>query len=252
MRSQLLKTTLFAVLLPLNLSCATVPEIDIPEADQPDLGQTIDDGAELDPSNNGEALSDVVVDLPPNLVDQSEALDPVAIDQPPETVSERIRQRMAADLGVSVSTINIERFSRETWSDGCLGLGGPAESCLAALTEGWQIEAAHYETQTRTFYRTDLTGDQIRQSNQAQNLPPSLQERLFNLTSEQFEANVETLTVTDSSPALWNGCMGVEPPETMCTQIGIFGWRATVSDGQQQWICHTDNLGNDIRLKQTK
>lgn len=101
------------------------------------------------------------------------------------------------------------------------------------------------------FNRTDLLGEQIRRSEQSQNLPASLQERLFQLTREQFAPDADTLSVIEVSPSLWSGCMGVAPPDAICPQIAIFGWRAVVSDGQQQWIYHTDNFGNDIRLAES-
>lgn len=184
----------------------------------------------------------------PNLIEQSENLTPVSYTSLSDEIAQRVTQALATDIGVPVSEVGIQRYSRETWRDGCLGLGGPAESCLAALTEGWQVEVIHYETNGRAFYRTDLTGEQIRRSEQAQNLPPSLQSRLFQLTREQFELDGDALTIIEASPELWDGCMGVASSGTVCPAIAIFGWRAVVSDGQQQWIYHTDHSGSDIRL----
>lgn len=46
------------------------------------------------------------------------------------------------------------------WSDSCLGLGGPAESCLMAITPGYRVtfeaRGASYEV------RTDETGSAVR------------------------------------------------------------------------------------------
>ncbi|MEK7604610.1 MAG: hypothetical protein AAB442_02340 [Patescibacteria group bacterium] len=47
-----------------------------------------------------------------------------------------------------------------TWNDGCLGLGGPAESCLQALVPGFRVEML---AQGKTYlYRTDKTGVVVR------------------------------------------------------------------------------------------
>lgn len=92
----------------------------------------------------------------------------------PEAIADRVKAELASDLNIPTSQLRIDRYSRETWSDGCLGLGGPAESCLAALTEGWQIEVVNVETEQSYFYRTDLSGDQIRLSDEDQSLPPSV------------------------------------------------------------------------------
>ncbi|MEQ9370319.1 MAG: hypothetical protein RIG63_15055 [Coleofasciculus chthonoplastes F3-SA18-01] len=84
-------------------------------------------------------------------------------DQPlPDTINNQVKVALADRLNVTVDQLEIGRHSRETWSDGCLGLGGAAESCLAALTEGWQIEVIDTQSGKRYFYRTDLSGDQIR------------------------------------------------------------------------------------------
>jgi hypothetical protein len=62
-------------------------------------------------------------------------------DQPlPDAISNQVKVALADRLNVAVEQLEIGRHSRETWSDGCLGLGGAAESCLAALTEGWNRE----------------------------------------------------------------------------------------------------------------
>ncbi len=83
-------------------------------------------------------------------------------DTLPTNIRTQIRTDLANHLGIPADQIIIQNHSRQTWSDGCLGLGGPAELCLAALTEGWQVEAVDDSTSETYFYRTDLNGDQIR------------------------------------------------------------------------------------------
>lgn len=70
------------------------------------------------------------------------------------------RADLATKLGVSLDRIVVTKVESKTWSDGCLGLGGAAESCLQALVEGYQVElevgGAPY------VYRTDATGLALR------------------------------------------------------------------------------------------
>jgi hypothetical protein len=67
---------------------------------------------------------------------------------------------LANQLGVSASDVELLAFSEQTFGDSCLGLGGPAESCAAVLTPGWQVllgvAGQTYEV------RTDLNGGQVR------------------------------------------------------------------------------------------
>lgn len=77
----------------------------------------------------------------------------------PEAV-ERARSWLAARLDLRLDEVEVLASERREWSDSCLGLGGPAESCLAAMTPGWLVEL---EAAGRRYeVRTDETGQAIR------------------------------------------------------------------------------------------
>ena len=79
---------------------------------------------------------------------------------PAEPAATEARKDLATKLGIAENSIVIMEVESRTWSDGCLGLGGPAESCLQALVEGFKVELlAQGESYT---YRTDKTGAQVR------------------------------------------------------------------------------------------
>ena len=67
---------------------------------------------------------------------------------------------LASQLGVAVEDVKVTQFAPAEWTDSCLGLGGPAESCLQAVTPGFQatltVNGQEYEV------RTDATGAAIR------------------------------------------------------------------------------------------
>lgn len=80
---------------------------------------------------------------------------------------------LASQLNVPVEEVNLVSSEQVEWTDSCLGLGGPAESCLAAMTPGWQ---AAFEVQGQAYeVRVDETGDTIR-SPQISNEPPAIEE----------------------------------------------------------------------------
>ena len=56
----------------------------------------------------------------------------------PDAIASAVKATLSQELGEA--SLQVGRYSRETWSDGCLGLGGPAEGCLAALTERWHVD----------------------------------------------------------------------------------------------------------------
>lgn len=48
------------------------------------------------------------------------------------------------------------------------------------------------------------------------------------------------LEILRVEPVTWpNGCLGVQPPDAVCTQALVSGWYVVVSDGQQQWAYHS-------------
>ena len=85
-------------------------------------------------------------------VDGGEPLPPVAVI--------KARQALADTLGIGVENVEIVSHEPAEWSDSCLGLGGPAESCLMAMVPGWKVElSADGKLYTA---RTDELGDAIR------------------------------------------------------------------------------------------
>lgn len=100
--------------------------------------------------------------LQPDPAQPSTPMADLPTDTLPTTIQTQIRTDLANHLSIPTDQILLQNHSRRTWSDGCLGLGGPAELCLAALTEGWQVEAIDDATNETYIYRTDLNGNQIR------------------------------------------------------------------------------------------
>uniref|UniRef100_A0ACD5H2X8 Uncharacterized protein n=1 Tax=Desertifilum tharense IPPAS B-1220 TaxID=1781255 RepID=A0ACD5H2X8_9CYAN len=55
-----------------------------------------------------------------------------------------------------VGNFRVTEATQQTWSDSCLGLGGPNESCLFAQVPGWRVVVS--EGRNNWVYRTDNTG----------------------------------------------------------------------------------------------
>ena len=85
-------------------------------------------------------------------------------DLPVEPAAALARQDLATKLSVGEKSIVIMQITEATWSDSCLGLGGPAESCLQAPVPGFKVEML--AKGKIYFYRTDKTGATIRAETQ--------------------------------------------------------------------------------------
>ncbi len=76
------------------------------------------------------------------------------------TVVEAVRTYAAAKAGISKDAVATVSSSPKNWSDSCLGLGGPAESCLAAITPGYEVTVK--VNGVKQTYRTNADGSEIR------------------------------------------------------------------------------------------
>lgn len=71
------------------------------------------------------------------------------------------RKQLAQALNIEESKILILTAFEKEWSDSCLGLGGPAESCAAAITPGFEVTM---QAQGKTYvYRTNTAGTAVRE-----------------------------------------------------------------------------------------
>jgi len=82
-------------------------------------------------------------------------------DSVPPEVLNQIKNQVSQTLGVSVDKIQIDTIEQREWSDSCLGLGGPEESCAQVVTPGWLVAFSIDGQQYR--YRVDEKGTTIRQ-----------------------------------------------------------------------------------------
>ncbi len=59
---------------------------------------------------------------------------------------------LAGQVNVAAKDLRLVAAERAEWTDSCFGLGGPAESCLQAITPGWRIavEAAGRRYEVRS------------------------------------------------------------------------------------------------------
>jgi hypothetical protein len=84
---------------------------------------------------------------------------------PTPAAVDKVRQDLASRLGLALDQIQVTSVEPMEWSDGCLGLGKPDESCLMAIVSGYRITLSANGT-TYTF-RTDDNGSQIREETAA-------------------------------------------------------------------------------------
>ncbi len=117
-----------------------------------------------DANNSTLISSDLASDLATKLPSNSA----LAIDKQnsasnlPPTIVTAIQNDIRQRTGLDPSSYTITRATQRTWSDGCLGLGGPAENCLFAMTPGWRVVVTSNNGRSTWVYRTNQNGSSIR------------------------------------------------------------------------------------------
>ncbi|MEO0887701.1 MAG: hypothetical protein AAFV85_15860 [Cyanobacteria bacterium J06634_6] len=174
----------------------------------------------------------------------------------PEALEALVRETHADYLGIPVDAVQVLGYSSETWSDSCLGLGGPAESCLAAQTEGWKVEVGDLtDSAGGTFYHLDSAGNSIRRvdSNQSSTepLPEAIALAVLQAHASYLGVPTDELKIVKYSAETWSdGCLGLGGPAEGCLAALTEGWQVEIvslSDPDDTAVYHTDSTGNNIR-----
>ena len=180
---------------------------------------------------------------------------------PPEAAI-RAREELAKYLDIEISEVEIISQEQADWSDSCLGLGGPAESCLAAITPGWRVdllaEGVSY------IARTDKLGDRVRFENLVVDLPveppfaqppedgsvPEAVLKARQMLANTLDLSVEKVEIVSYDHTDWpNGCLGLPTKDMMCTEAIVPGWRVELSADGQSFIARTDETGTQIKFE---
>jgi hypothetical protein len=196
-----------------------------------------------------------VVEVPQSGTAQPEATEQPAMETPEaEDGSDAIAATAAAflaqQLGIAEDEIEVTEISQVEFSDSCLGLGGPAESCLQAITPGWLVllRAGDREYEVHT----DLTGEQVRV---AADLPvgdgasdPAVGAAQEFMAAELGVALGDVQVVSVEAAEFSDACLGLGGPDELCAQVITPGWIVMVDVDGQMYEIHTDQTGQQVRL----
>jgi hypothetical protein len=82
-------------------------------------------------------------------------------------------------------------------------------------------------------------------------LPDSVKEAVLQAASVQTGLKPEQLTLTQATSKVWSdGCLGLAPPEQMCTAVLVQGWEVRVAHQRQEWVYRTKEAVSVVWLLQ--
>ena len=164
----------------------------------------------------------------------------------PANILNAIRQDLTRQ---SISKLTVVSSKRQNWTNGCLGLGTPEESCLAAIVPGWRVVVS--DGSRSWTYRTDSTGRTLRLENKTVtgNSQGNVTNAVLREVSRRTSLPTSAFRIVESQRQNWsNGCLGLSTPGIACTEAIVPGWRIVVANGQQCWVYRTNESGSVVKL----
>jgi hypothetical protein len=167
----------------------------------------------------------------------------------PDAATAAAIAHLATELGVAEAEIEIVSLEAAEFTDSCLGLGQPNESCLQAITSGWLVVLAaagqEYEV------RTDETGQQARiapETASAADPDAATAAAIAYLATDLGVAEAEIEVVSLEAAEFTDSCLGLGQPDESCLQAITPGWLIMLSAAGQEYEVHTDETGQQVRL----
>jgi hypothetical protein len=167
-----------------------------------------------------------------------------------DTVTAAAVAHLAGELGLTEAEIELISAEMTEFNDSCLGLGGPEESCLQAITPGWLVVLSaggqEYEV------HTDETGVQVRVASETESVAADPEAAtaaaIAALASELGVAEAEIEMVSLEAAEFTDSCLGLGGPEESCLQAITPGFLVILSAGGQAYEVHTDATGEQARI----
>lgn len=156
---------------------------------------------------------------------------------------------LASELGVPESDIEMVSLEAAEFTDSCLGLGGPAESCLQAMTPGWLITLSAGGQQHEA--RADATGQEVRLAVEA---PAGDGSDTAAAAAQEYLANQlgvalgDVQVISTEHVEFSDGCLGLGRPDESCLQAITPGWLVMLDVAGNQYEAHTDETGQQVRV----
>jgi hypothetical protein len=155
-----------------------------------------------------------------------------------------VREFLANRLGIPVEEVRVVDYEQVDWPDGCLGLGGPAELCLMAITPGYAVTLEALGEQYA--FRTNLEGTAIREDFfVASEAAVDMARRAL---AERLGIPFDQISVVGQTPVDWpDACLGLPAEDEMCAMVIVPGYEISLQIEDQLFVFRTNEDGSQIR-----
>lgn len=169
----------------------------------------------------------------------------------PDRVANAVIVDLSKQTGIPAGQLQITQYSRQTWSNGCLGLAKPGEICTQATVEGWRVVLSN--GQRNWVYRSDLGGRVLRleasqsTTNNSKNLPADVANAVLRDAAQRLNLSSSQVKIVKAERRTWSdGCLGLGRLQDLCAAVVTPGWLVTVESGQQRLVYRTSDRGGAV------
>ncbi|MDY6902014.1 MAG: hypothetical protein SWZ49_28670 [Cyanobacteriota bacterium] len=146
------------------------------------------------------------------------------------------------------SKVRVTKAQQITFTDSCLNLGGPAESCLRGNQRGWRVTVKG--ARQTLVYHTSIDGSQVRLNADASKLrlPRKVRSAVLREARSISGLSNRRLRIVSFKPANWGyGCEDFSF-NNPCDRTAVSGWEVTVSGNSQNWVFLSNGTGSQVKL----
>lgn len=179
----------------------------------------------------GSAIGSPIVQQPtrPSMPDRDMEL--------PQPARSAILKDMAGRLVIPTAQLRITEIEADTF-DGCMSIAPLDATCTLIGLFGWRVTVQG--GQHRWTYH--VLQNQKFQLNGFVSVPRSVTQAALQAAARHSRIPVSRLQVNWVEQKTWtNSCLGLPLGGRACRLMNIPGWIVTITDGQQNWVYHTDS-----------
>lgn len=156
------------------------------------------------------------------------------------------RAALAEKLDIAVDGITIVSVEAVEWSDSCLGIAGPAESCMQVITPGYNVRLRAAEIEYEAH--TNQTGSAVRfvegviKSDVIETVARALLVKVLGIAPGDIR-------LVSRSAVEWpDSCLGAPAKGQMCAEVITPGYAIVLEAQGAQYEVRTDLTGQVVVL----
>jgi hypothetical protein len=169
---------------------------------------------------------------------------------------------LSQDLMVDINQIQVIEYEHVDWPDSCLGVNTSEVACMMIVTPGYRVVLAYNGAEYELH--TDETGRRVEYAsgyppvspgyppsspgespNQPQPLP-----NVIGYLSHLKGISTGDISVVSVEAVQWpDSCLGLAQRGEVCAEVIVPGYQIILQVGNNTYEIHTDQTGENIRIK---